>query len=474
MRPWTFPVSLSLESSKPLFLQISQAISDDIQRGRLKPGAELPGSRTLAQNLGVHRNTILAAFRELMAEGWIESLGRTTRVVPDLPVTAPKLAHNADRPGFSLIPPPPAWTAWPTAGELAFGGMPDLSMFPSRDLGQALRRALRQDALLDYGDVRGDDLLREGLAALLSEMRGLASSPDQILVTAGSQMALYLITRVLISPGDRVIVENPGYPSAWATFSDAGASVVPVAVDAEGLRVDQVELLAQRDPIRAIFVTPHHQYPTTATMSAARRLKLLECAARNGIAIIEDDYDFEFHFEGHPVMPLASRDSKGVVIYIGTLSKVLAPGLRLGFVAAPQALIEALACRRRGLDCHGNQIVEHAVGDLLAEGLLQRHIRKLKRIYASRREALGQALHDHLDGVLSFELPSGGMSIWAQAKPEVDVEAWLSRAKREGISYSPGRIFEFHGNPLQGIRLGFSRKDERGLKQAIRVLASTL
>jgi len=474
MRPWSFPVSLSVDSPESLFLQITRAITGDIERGRLKPGAVLPGSRTLAQNLGVHRNTVLAAYRELCAEGWIQSAGRTTRVVEDVPARAGRGLPGVDRLGYALPVPEGGGAASWTPGERGLSGLPDLRLLPFGDLGQAFRRALRRQDLLDYGDSRGNRSLREGLSGMLAEMRGLACTPEQILVTGGSQMALELIARTLIEAGDRVLVEDPGYPQAWEVFREAGAEVVPVPVDASGMRVDQVERLAREGPVRLVYTTPHHQYPTMVTLAAARRLHLLECAARHRFAIVEDDYDFEFHYQGHPVLPLASRDPGGVVIYVGTLSKVLAPGFRLGFVAAPRPMVDALAARRLRMDRQGNQIMEQMVADLLSEGLLQRHVRKMRRIYGARREALAQALREHLGGTLAFELPSGGMNIWAQVCPGLDIDAWLERARHTGGGYSPGRLFDFHGLPLQGLRLGFSRQTEEELRRDVRILAGAL
>jgi GntR family transcriptional regulator/MocR family aminotransferase len=473
MRPWTFPVALDPDSPEPLFLQIAQAISRDIQRGRIAPGATLPGSRTLAQNLGVHRNTVLAAYRELGAEGWIRNAGRTTCVVSEFPAATQPGEPCSAAPGYDL-PAPPDPEKMLNSIRHGLSSLPDPRLLPIREIGQALRRALGKRELLGYGDSRGNAQLRAGLARLLSEMRGLANNPDQILVTGGTQMALTLIARTLLRPGDRVVVEDPGYPAAWAAFQDAGARLIPVAVDGEGLRVDLLAAVLREHPVRALFVTPHHQFPTTVTMSASRRIRLLELAAAHRMAIIEDDYDFEFHYGGYPVMPLASRDPSGVVIYVGTLSKVLAPGFRLGFVSGPPSLVNAMALNRRIMDHHGNQIMEQAVADLLNEGLLQRHVRKMRRVYARRLEALADALRQDLPDVASFELPSGGMSIWVTFREGIDVEAWLGRARKDGIRNSPGRKFDFQEKPLQGLRLGFSNMNEQELRQAVRILANTL
>jgi GntR family transcriptional regulator/MocR family aminotransferase len=209
-------------------------------------------------------------------------------------------------------------------------------------------------------------------------------------------------------------------------------------------------------------------------MSAPRRLRLLELARQNRIAILEDDYDNEFHFEGRPVLPLAGDDPGGVVLYLGTLSKILAPGLRLGFVTGPVVVVEALAARRAIADGQGNLALQRATAELLEEGLLQRHARKMRRAYLFRRGVLATALDRHLGGSVSFELPPGGMSLWLKLNPSLDAEAWAERALKAGVMVDPGRRFDFHGRPLSNLRLGYSALDEREIEEAVRRLARTL
>lgn len=472
MSPWVFPIALNATTAEPIYLQITRAITSDIQRGRLRPGDPLPGSRTLAKSLGVHRNTILAAFQELQAEGWIQSERRTTRVAealpPDAPETRPFMHAHV---GFPLdIPSAPVWNrpSQGPAGTLRFGtGLPDLRLLPAEEIGRAYSRALRSRSLLGYGDPRGEGHLRTSLANLLSGVRGLAIKPDQLMIVSGSQMGLDLVTRILIRPGDRIAVEDPGYAPAWATLRAAGAELVPVPVDADGLRVDALAELLAKGPIRALYCTPHHQFPTTVTLAPARRMALLELAQRHGLAILEDDYDFEFTYDGSPVMPLASADLAGVVIYMGSLSKVIAPGLRLGFVAGPQPLVQALSQRRYTADRQGDHILERAVADLLEDGLLQRHVRKMRRIYQSRRDTLSAALERHLAGAVSFDVPSGGMSVWLYTDPAIDVEAWAKRAEQQGVAFATGRAFDFEGRPRSNVRLGFSALNEEELQRAV-------
>src|SRR5512133_1304044 len=476
MRPWTFPVALQTGPSRePVFQQIAQAIRADIRRGRLRPGDPLPGSRTLADTLGVHRNTVLAAYRELEAEGWTVAEQRTTRIARDLPqAPAGPRADATGRAGYDLPAPRPR-RSLREPGLLAFGGgVPDLRLVPTDLLARAYRRALGARELLGYGDARGEPRLRAALARLLSEMRGLAVDEGRLMITGGSQGALDLVARTLIRPGDRVAVEDPGYPATWATLQAAGAELVPVPVDEAGLRVEALAARLAEGPIRAVYLTPHHQFPTTVTMGAARRVRLLDLAARHRIALLEDDYDNEFHFEGRPVLPLACEDPGGVVIYLGTLSKILAPGLRLGFVAGPRALVELLAARREAADGQGDQVLQRAAAELLEDGLLQRHARKMRRIYQARREALAGALHRHLGGAVTFDLPAGGMCLWLRVDPAIDAEAWTVRARRAGVSLITGRAFDFQGRPLPNLRLGFSALDEGELEEAVRRLARAL
>ena len=472
MRPWAFPVALQAGSPRePVFQQIARAIRGDIRRGRLRPGDALPGSRSLARTLAVHRNTVLAAYRELEAEGWIVSGRRTTRVAPGLPEAPSGRARTGAGPGYDLaVPPPPPGR--PRPEELDFGGgLPDLRLVPTDLLARAYRRALAHPELLGYGDPGGEPRLRAALARLLSEMRGLAVTGDRLMVTGGSQGALDLVARTLLLPGDRVAVENPGYPAAWATLRAAGAELVPVPVDAAGLRVEALAAVLAEGPLRAVYLTPHHQFPTTVTVGAARRLGLLDLARRHRIALLEDDYDNEFHFEGRPVLPLAGEDPAGVVVYLGTLSKILAPGLRIGFVAGPRILVEALAARRAASDGQGEPVLQRAVAELLEDGLLQRHARKMRRVYLGRREILAAALQRDLGGAVAFELPAGGMSLWLRVDPALDTEAWALRARKAGVGLYTGRRFDFHGRPRPNLRLGFSTLDESELAEAVRRLA---
>jgi GntR family transcriptional regulator/MocR family aminotransferase len=463
----------------PAYLRIARAVAEDVRRGRLRPGAELPGSRTLAGSLGVHRNTVLAAYRELAAEGWIEtSAARGTFVTAALPEARPRrlAARAAPRVGFDLGPALEPLPGPAPKGMLALaGGTPDLRFAPVKALARAYRRALEREgaSVLDYGDPRGHERLRAALATMVSALRGLAAGPDNVLVTRGSQMAIDVTARALLQPGDVVAVEALGYRPAWEALRLAGARLAPLPVDGAGLSVDALAELCGRERVRAVYVTPHHQYPTTAVLSPGRRLALLALCRAQRVAVLEDDYDHEFHYDGRPVLPLASADDAGVVVYVGTLSKVLAPGLRLGFVVAPEPLIARLAAYRALVDRQGDRAVERAVAELLEDGEVQRHARRARRVYEARRSALVEALEKHLGSALSFELPSGGMALWCRAAEGIDVDAWAARALERGLCLQTGKRFAFDGRRRPFLRLGFAGVNEAEIAEAVRRLAAS-
>ncbi|GAA0205015.1 PLP-dependent aminotransferase family protein [Actinomadura yumaensis] len=468
---------LNEASGQPVFLRLSQAIIEAIEQGRLKPGQRLPGTRTLAATLKLHRNTVDAAYHEAAMQGWlVTEAARGTFVARDLPVES-----GARRNGS---PPPAAQPTKPSRvaadrDMLRFSdGVPDARLLPSAELARAVRHALRRPDFLTpggYGDPRGAPALRDALAGHLASERGMTVSADDLIVTRGSQMALFLAANVLLSPGEAIAVEEPGYPLAVSAFRAAGARVVPIPVDGEGLSLTHLEAaLAATPGLRAVYVTPHHQYPTTVTMSAARRIGLIDLAARHPLAIIEDDYDHEYRFDGRPVLPLAARAGSGVkLVYVGSLSKVLAPGIRLGYAAGPRSLVQRMADTRQAIDRQGDMPIEHAVATLFAEGDLGRHVRKTRRIYRSRRDHLAMLLGDRLGSRLSFAIPAGGLALWARLADGVDAECWSKTARGLGLAVTPGVALCIDtATARQAFRLGFANLDEDEITRAVELLTT--
>ena len=483
MPRWEFVFPLERQRGVPLFQQIARAIAADIRRGRLRPGDRLPGTRTLAQSIGVQRQTVVSAFDELVAEGWVSCRpARGTFVSTELPDPKPRrlistrLAASgmAARTTYDLAAAPEPELPYDVPrGSLLFApSRPDVRLAPGDLLGRAYRRAIsrRGGALLSYASPQGHPRLREALATMLASTRGLAATPANICVTRGSQMAISLLARALIQPGDVVLVEQLGYRPAWEAFRAAGAKVVGVPVDDGGLRIDALERAIAEHRVRAVYVTPHHQFPTTVTLAAGRRMRLLELARAHRFAVIEDDYDHEFHYDGRPVLPLASADPDGAVAYVGTLSKVLAPALRIGYVVAPTDVIDRIAAHRSHIDTQGDQVLEYAVAELLVDGAIQRHIRRMRREYRARRDVLVAALREHLDDYLTFTVPAGGIALWVKGRGALDVDAWARVARDHGVVIVAASAFALDGRPRPFARLGFASLNARELQEGVRRL----
>lgn len=464
------PLALDIEKEPhgPLFLAIAEAITRDIMRGRLKPGSRLPGTRALARELGVHRNTVDAAYQELTMQGWLYAQpARGTFVAEDFP-------DSMVEPVAVSVPVEHA----PVRPQLAFSdGAPDPKLVPDKALARAYRRALLSPSFrigADYGDARGTPTLRHALSSYLASDRGVVADPARLLITRGSQMALFLAAKAAIKPGQAIAVEEPGYPLAWAAFRAAGAAVQGVPVDEGGLSVAALEEAKTHDQrITAVYVTPHHQYPTTVTMGAARRLQLLELVERHGLTLIEDDYDHEYRFEGRPVLPLAARAPADLpLIYVGSLSELLSPGIRLGYAMAPEPLLSHMATARAAIDRQGDAPLEAALADMIRNGDLGRHARKARRIYRTRRDVLASALSNHLGEQIIFDSPAGGLALWLQCQ-NVSAESWAERAEAAGLALLPGTRFALKCPAPQAFRLGYAALDEAEIVRAVEILAQS-
>jgi GntR family transcriptional regulator/MocR family aminotransferase len=483
MRRWDLGVALDATRDQPLFLQLASAVADEIRSGRLKPGEPLPGSRELAAQLGVNRNTVMASYAELAAEGLVDArIGGGTFVSAPMARTghpATARARGSDVPTYRLARPLqfPAQRAAASPGTLNLAlGLPDVRLFPAAALARAFRRAIspRSRASLSYAEPCGHPRLRRELAMMLARSRGLAVTADNLMVTRSIEQAIDLVARTLLAPGDVVAVEAFGYPPAWNVLRLAGAHLVPLPLDDDGLDIGALEaLLAQRD-VRAVFLTPHHQFPTTSVMSAQRRARLAELALRHRFAIIEDDYDHEFHYDGKPVLPIAAGSGRANTVYIGSLANLLAPGISTGFVAAPAPVFERLRSLRQASDARSDVAMECAIAELFEDGELLRHMRRMRRVYAARRDVLAAALKHHLGGALAFRIPDGGMAIWARADDSIDPAGWQDAGEREGVLFQGARSYDLMQREQPFLRLPFCYLDEDELNEAVRRMARAL
>ncbi len=479
LRPWKVTLGrIDPARSTPLYLQIVHAVIHEIERGRLPPGTFLPSSRELASILGVNRKTVVLAFEDLIAQGWLSSQGTrgtcvAQQIASDKPTPPPRPAGSG-LPEYRFRAPPERPLALPGgAGIKLDEGAPDGRLFPADILARAYRGAIRRasrENRLQYRDPRGSPRLREAVAEMLRGERGLAVEPDEICITRGSQNGIWLAARTLLTPGDAVLVEALTYEPAVAAFTDLGAKVVPVGLDEHGVRVDEVEEACRRHRVRAIFLTPHHQFPTTVALRPERRLRVLELARQFGFAIIEDDYDHEFHFESQPLLPMASY-APSRVIYVGSLSKLLLPALRIGYIAAPRPFIDAVAHGVSLTDGMGNTLTEDAAADLMAEGELRRHARRVTQAYAARRTAFAGELDALFAGVAHWSLPDGGLAFWLQF-PDRDLLARIEeRAPAEGLRMAASASFVTREDAPAGLRIGFASLSEDEACRALRALA---
>jgi len=293
------------------------------------------------------------------------------------------------------------------------------------------------------------------------------------MITRGSQLALYLLSKILLSKGDNVAVGDPNYYYADHVFLNAGTSLVRIKVDDQGIDVDALEKICKRKTIKALYVTPHHHYPTTVTLTAARRIRLLSLAEKYGFIIIEDDYDYDFHYQSSPILPLVSADTRGMVIYIGTLSKTLAPFIRTGYIIAPQNLILELCRIRQLMDTQGDPIMELALAEMFQDGSINRHMKKALHTYHHRRDALCGLLKQKLSDVIDFKIPDGGLAIWAKFDKSVPLPPLAEKLKAENLILSPGLI---HNNsvPLNSTRMGFAWMNEKEAANAVDMMAKTI
>jgi GntR family transcriptional regulator/MocR family aminotransferase len=484
LRPWDLQIVLERDLAMPAYLQIAHALIDAIRRGRLAPGSALPGTRELAVRVGVNRKTIQQSYDELVAQGWLTAEAtRGTFVSGLLPLVAeaPLVAHSraVRTAAFSFrraAPDLPVSLALP--GTLTFDdGAPDTRLMPAELVARAYRRALLDGSRrnrLGYGDPRGTLVLREAVAEMLKADRGLDCTAENICITRGSQMGIYLAARLLAQGGDAVAIERLSYPPAREAFRAAGAKILSIDMDDQGLLVDRLEALCRETSVRAVYVTPHHHFPTTVVLPPERRIGLLGLAEQFGFVMVEDDYDHEFHFSHRPMLPLASAHGWGKLLYIGSLSKLLSPSLRIGYLVAAESVITRAAAEIMMIDRQGDPVTEAAAADIMTSGVLKSHARKVLRIYAGRRECLAETLQRELGDAVAFSMPPGGLALWVNFAPDINLGELASAGLTHGVSITPGQAFASNGDKTNGVRMGFGSLNEAELQEGVRKLRKAL
>ena len=459
-----------------------------ILSGELKGGMKLPSTRALADELSISRNTVLNAYRQLLTEGYLEGReGSGTFVASVLPeslltvshLTKPKAdsvkAAESLRPVFSDRAREQIAVAQPPSnGQIPrpfLAEAPALDAFPYKLWSRLVVRQARRTPVNHYAyqDSAGYRPLREAIAAHVTVSRQVHCTPDQVMIVPGSQGALDLATRMLVNAGDSVWVEDPGYPGARGAFLGSGARIVPVPVDGEGLIVEAG--IKQAPKARMAYITPSHQFPLGVTMSIPRRLALLDWAKRSNAYILEDDYDSEFRYACRPLATLQGMDTAGRVIYIGTFSKVLFPSIRVGYMILPLPLVDAFLKVRRMIDIHSPMLEQAVLAEFINEGHYMRHLRRMRTLYAERRDALLNAVKDL---PLEMDSPEAGIHCVGWLPKGMDDKAIASKAKEYDLELTPISAFAIESMKGKGFLLGYGGYSVQEIKKAAKRLGSLL
>ena len=486
-------VSPDRRSRAPLYHQIYEGLRSAILDGRLASGVRLPSTRAAAAELGVARNTMVAVFEQLAAEGFLRSrVGDGTRVAdiePDLLFRPARRISRRSGSAFGPATDSAAPSALSVRGRAIVGfgrgapgppqgafqpGLPDLQAFPHRTWARILARHARtpERERLGYGDAAGDPGLRSAIAAYVAATRGVTCTPERVVVVAGAQAALDLCARLLLDPGDSAWIEEPGYAGARAALLGAGACLEPVPVDAHGLDVAAGE--ARCPGARLAYITPSCQFPLGATLSLERRLLLLDWAERTGAFVIEDDYDSEYRYRGRPIAAVQGIDANGRVAYVGTFSKTMFPALRVGYLIAPEGLETAFAHAVRNTGQTVPQPVQGALAEFIETGHYGRHVRRMRALYSKRQALLFTLVREHLPDVLELVPCEAGMQVAGWFAGNLDDRAVAAAGARAGLALAPLSRYWLGPDGRAGLHLGYAGISEPVLEESVQRLAHVI
>jgi len=478
-------LSLQLESStKAIYLKIASALRQAIKSKQLEVGELLPSARKLAEQLKTNRHTIMAAYQELIAQGWVESVERKGyRVTVSLPIESSRLlAQNYQkvRTDFNwqinpIITSNRSNKKTKLTHDYRYnfaGGMPDISAFPFKSFKSYFSDCLARPDIngLNYGRNEGNENFIKQVTTYLRRVRSITDK--EIISVNGSQEALYLIAQLFLKADDKVAVEPLGYRPAWNAFSTTGAQLVAIKQHRQGIDIEYLSELFSQQKIKLIYLTPLHQYPTTVTTSINERMAIYQLAAKYNVIIVEDDYDHEFHYKSQPLAPMAADDPLGLVIYLSTFSKIMFPGARIGFMAVSNAIAPAIIDYRTIINHKPNVIMQDAIGRWMQDGAFERHLRKMTKLYHQRRDHLITFLQSYQQqGLsLSYHLPDGGMALWLDVGGQADaIEAYGESQDIYVLSEQHFHL-DHSNNKNRYIRIGFAGLDSQQLTEGLTLL----
>lgn len=465
---------------QPVYVQVAQQIVNAIQRGYLSKGTKLPGTRSLSQILKVHRNTAVAIYEELASQGWVEIIANKGTYVLLPEQTKVKIKATAERVHQAYHYPKEAGFPFQQSFNLASNfqqteakhiindGKPDLRLHPTHQFSRWYSAAMKRKPLIQKWNrinTTSASLFKTQLCNYLNATRGFHIQPNNLLNTRSTEMSLYIVSQLLVKQGDLVLVGNLSYYASNTIFQEAGATIRTIPIDNEGLDVDYIRKHFLKKRIRCVYVSAQRHYPTTKTLTAKRRLQLLQLAKDYGFAIIEDDFDYDFQYDGSAMLPMASSDTKGMVIYLGKMGQSLFPSFQSGFVVAPENLIAEAHNYLILLDEQGDIIQEQMLSELIAEGEIYRLLKKNIVTYKRRRDAMCLYLEQYFKNTIQFEKPSGGLAIWLEFTKEVSLVKLAKEAEKLDV-FLPKSILYQDKNTC-AIRFGFGHLSEDEMEDVI-------
>jgi GntR family transcriptional regulator/MocR family aminotransferase len=482
-------IPLDKKSGVPLYHQIESYLRQGILSGSLPADMRLPACRQLAQDLGVNRSTVENAYAKLEADGLVFSrMGSGTYILPVNSMPVIKNNRNTQWPLWQesvqdrtiiskadLVDEILQRAGHPKPISFA-SGISDSRQFPIEEFRKVLQSVMRRDQIsaLEYGERNGYTPLREGIAHILAS-QGLQAHPENILITAGSQQAIFLASQVLLKPGDIVLVEEPTYSVAIDLFRALGFQIVGIPVDNQGMQVEKLEKLLQQYHPKLIYTIPNFHNPTGTCLSSARRRELIMFADRYNIPILEDDFVGDLRYEGHAQPSLKALDPGGQVIYVSTFSKMLMPGLRVGFIVADGPVFESLLNFKRLSDLATSTLIQHALDAYVNVGRYQAYIRRSSQTFRKRRDIMLEAISHYLPSSVSFDVPKGGLFIWLRLPKPLSAGELLPMACKEGVSFVPGNYFFTDGTSGgEWMRLNFASQPEEDIEEGIKRLGRAI
>lgn len=468
-----------------VYLQLVHQFIKAIQLGYLPEGTKLPGTRILCKTLEINRNTLIKSFEDLHAQGWIEIIpnkgtfilsnqkSRKSKVENQKSVEKiPKLISGFSFQKSTILENP----IEKSEILLQFNeGLPDMRLAETQVLSKMYLSNLKNkhpNKSWEQLANESSDYFKTQLVNYLNLTRGIHISKQNLLTTNSREMSLYLAAKLLLGPNDKVVVAALSYYASNMVFLNCGAKIIPIPVDENGISTKHLKQVCQQHNIRILYLTSHHHYPTTVSLSAKRRMEVLELSKEFGFIILEDDYDYDFHYDNHPMLPLKSFDTNGMVVYIGSFGKALASGFRAGFMVAQADLIQELYKYQQILDPDKDIIKEQVLAHWIEEGEMHRYLKKIKKIYTERRDYFSELLNQHLKGKISFEVPSGGLAFWVEWKNNLNLGKLKKVCEKSGL-FLPQNIL-YQNKNISATRLGFGHLNFEEMKKAVEVLKESV